>query len=57
MIIQFKPILVEHEMTAIHELQESVIIINDWMNCKNQKINSSKTEFIFFIFFLVVANN
>ena len=47
MIIQFKPILVE--MTAIHELQESAIIINDWMNSKILKINSSKTEFILFV--------
>ena len=47
-IIEFKPILVEHEMTAIHELQESAITINDWMNSKNLKIDSSKTQFILF---------
>ena len=35
-------------MTTIHELQESTIAINDWMNSNRLKMNASKTEFILF---------
>ena len=45
-IIWVKPTLIEEEMTAIYELQESAITVNDWMNSNKLKINASKTEFI-----------
>ena len=35
-------------MTAIHELQESAITINDWMKSNKLKMNASKTEFSLF---------
>ena len=47
-ITQFKPTLVEEEMAVIHELQESAITINDWMNSTKFKMNASRTEFIIY---------
>ena len=35
-------------MTTFHELQESAIVINDWMNSNKLKINASNTDFNLF---------
>ena len=45
--VRFQPTAIAEE-TAIQELRDCAIVINDWMNNNKLKMNTSKTEFIMF---------
>jgi len=45
---RFRPTSVTNEHNAIKQVEDSAVIINDWMNANKLKMNTTKTEFIMF---------